>query len=165
MNEAVLVCLNGPQDYVISLDGAEICKTSLKQRYHSRKRENIIHWKTAMKSKSDLKHWIRVERKQLLRLFTAPYFSVSLALSSAGCHFGLSMRANTLGWWGCEDGEKIRETVTASLRLVLTALVAPATATPDWSKGQLSSSEHSRERLQLEWQKVMMNDETFLKVS
>ena len=43
MNEAVLVCLNGPQDYVISLDGAEICKTSLKQRYHSRKRENIIH--------------------------------------------------------------------------------------------------------------------------
>jgi len=33
-------------------------------------------------------------------------------------------------------GWKNRETVTASLFLVFTALVAPATATPDWSKGQ-----------------------------
>ena len=31
---------------------------------------------------------------------------------------------------------KNRETVTALLCLELTALVAPATATPDWSKGQ-----------------------------
>ena len=33
-------------------------------------------------------------------------------------------------------GRKNRETVTASLRLVFAALVAPATAAPDWSKGQ-----------------------------
>ena len=32
---------------------------------------------------------------------------------------------------------KNRETVTAPLCLVFAALVAPATATPDWSKGQL----------------------------
>ena len=31
-----------------------------------------------------------------------------------------------------EGGGKNRETVTASLCLVFTALVAPATATPDW---------------------------------
>ena len=37
--------------------------------------------------------------------------------------------------WG-EGGGKNRETVTASLCLVFTALVAPATATPDWCKGQ-----------------------------
>ena len=37
-----------------------------------------------------------------------------------------------------------RETVTASLCLVFAALVAPATATPDWSKGQKSSLEQSR---------------------
>ena len=36
--------------------------------------------------------------------------------------------------WG--DGAENRETVTASLCLVFTALVAPATATPDWCKGQ-----------------------------
>ena len=40
-------------------------------------------------------------------------------------------------------GEKNRETVTASLCLLFTALVAPATATPDWCKGQQSLSEHS----------------------
>ena len=33
-------------------------------------------------------------------------------------------------------GQKNRETVTASLCLVFTALVAPAKATPDWSKGK-----------------------------
>jgi len=33
-------------------------------------------------------------------------------------------------------GGKNRETVTASLCLVFAALVVPATATPDWSKGQ-----------------------------
>ena len=33
-------------------------------------------------------------------------------------------------------GGKNRETVTASLRHAFTELVAPATATPDWSKGQ-----------------------------
>ena len=37
--------------------------------------------------------------------------------------------------WG-RRGRKNRETVTASLCLVSTALVAPATATPDWCKGQ-----------------------------
>ena len=37
--------------------------------------------------------------------------------------------------WG-EGAEKNRETVTASLCLVFTALVVPATATPDWCKGQ-----------------------------
>ena len=31
-------------------------------------------------------------------------------------------------------GIKNRETVTASLRLTFTELVAPATATPDWSR-------------------------------
>ena len=41
-------------------------------------------------------------------------------------------------------GRKNRETVTASLHLAFAALVAPATATPDWSKGQESSSERSR---------------------
>ena len=41
-------------------------------------------------------------------------------------------------------GEKNRETVTASLCFVFTVLVAPATAAPDWCKGQWSSSEHSR---------------------
>ena len=41
-------------------------------------------------------------------------------------------------------GRKNRETVTASHCLVFAALVAPATATPDWSKGQKSSSEQSR---------------------
>jgi len=35
-----------------------------------------------------------------------------------------------------ETGRKNRETVTASLYLVFAALVAPATATPNWSKGQ-----------------------------
>ena len=34
-----------------------------------------------------------------------------------------------------EGEEKNRETVTASLSLVFAALVAPATATPDWGKG------------------------------
>ena len=34
-----------------------------------------------------------------------------------------------------EGGEKIREAGTTSLCLVFTALVAPATTTPDWSKG------------------------------
>ena len=33
-------------------------------------------------------------------------------------------------------GGKNRETVTASLCLMFTALVAPATVTPDWYKGQ-----------------------------
>ena len=33
-------------------------------------------------------------------------------------------------------GGKNRETVTASLCFVFTALVAPATAAPDWCKGQ-----------------------------
>ena len=33
-------------------------------------------------------------------------------------------------------GRKNRETVTASLCFVFTALVVPATATPDWCKGQ-----------------------------
>ena len=37
--------------------------------------------------------------------------------------------------WGRGDG-KNRETVTASLCLVFTTLVAPAMATPDWCKGQ-----------------------------
>ena len=37
--------------------------------------------------------------------------------------------------WG-EGAEKNRETVTAPLCLVFTALVAPATATPDGCKGQ-----------------------------
>ena len=36
------------------------------------------------------------------------------------------------------------ETVTASLCLVFAALAAAATGTPDWSKGQKSSSEQSR---------------------
>ena len=35
-----------------------------------------------------------------------------------------------------KGGEGKRETVTNSLCLVLTALVAPATVTPDWSKVQ-----------------------------
>ena len=38
--------------------------------------------------------------------------------------------------WDEDPGGKNRETVTASLCLVFTALVAPATATPDWCKGQ-----------------------------
>ena len=33
-------------------------------------------------------------------------------------------------------GRKNRETVTASLCFVFSALVAPATAAPDWCKGQ-----------------------------
>ena len=37
---------------------------------------------------------------------------------------------------GGHGRRKNRETVTASLSLVFAALVAPATATPDWSKGQ-----------------------------
>ena len=37
---------------------------------------------------------------------------------------------------GMGDRVKNRETVTASLCLVFTTLVAPATATPDWCKGQ-----------------------------
>ena len=45
--------------------------------------------------------------------------------------------------WGWRGGIN-RETVTASLYLVFAALVAPATATPDWSKGQKSSSEQIR---------------------
>ena len=32
------------------------------------------------------------------------------------------------------EGGKTRETVTASLCLAITGLVAPATATPDWSR-------------------------------
>ena len=42
-------------------------------------------------------------------------------------------------WVGVVEGtaeERNRETVTASLCLVFTVLVAPATATPDWCKGQ-----------------------------
>ena len=38
--------------------------------------------------------------------------------------------------WEGTAGGKNRETVTASLFLVFAALVAPATAIPDWSKGQ-----------------------------
>ena len=45
-------------------------------------------------------------------------------------------------WIGVME-RKNRETVTASLCFVFTALVAPATATPDWCKGQQSLSEHS----------------------
>ena len=37
--------------------------------------------------------------------------------------------------WG-EGADKNRETVTASLCFVFTALVTPATAAPDWCKGQ-----------------------------
>jgi len=39
---------------------------------------------------------------------------------------------NSVGVMGRKNGE----TVAASLFLVFAALVAPATATPDWSKGQ-----------------------------
>ena len=38
--------------------------------------------------------------------------------------------------WVGVMGRKNRETVTASLCFVFTALVAPATAAPDWCKGQ-----------------------------
>ena len=40
---------------------------------------------------------------------------------------------------GVQGGGKNRETVTASLCLVFKALVAPATATPDWCKGHFQS--------------------------
>ena len=46
-----------------------------------------------------------------------------------------------LGWRG---GKKNRETVTTSLYVMFASLFASATATTDWSKGQYSSSEHSR---------------------
>ena len=38
--------------------------------------------------------------------------------------------------WVGVRGQKNRETETDSLCFVFTVLVAPATATPDWSKGQ-----------------------------
>ena len=41
-------------------------------------------------------------------------------------------------------GGKNKETVTASLCLMFTVLVAPAAAKPDWCKGQQSLSEESR---------------------
>ena len=44
-------------------------------------------------------------------------------------------------------GRKNRETVTASVCHLFAALVAPATATPDWSKGQKSSREQSVDNL------------------
>ena len=46
----------------------------------------------------------------------------------------LSVGVMGLKAWG--EGRKNRETVTASLCLVFTVLVTPATATPDWCKGQ-----------------------------
>ena len=67
-------------------------------------------------------------------------------MSSTGRHLVL-LRArlgtvqNARGWWrwgyqrGGEGAEK-RETVTASHGLAFAGLVAPATATADWSKGQ-----------------------------
>ena len=44
--------------------------------------------------------------------------------------FGRSGGVNSVGL----EGGKNRETVTASLCLAFTELVAPATATPDWSR-------------------------------
>ena len=49
---------------------------------------------------------------------------------------GESTKCPWVGAVGCRAGEKNRETVTASLCLVFTELVAPATATPDWAKRQ-----------------------------
>ena len=43
---------------------------------------------------------------------------------------GRGGRVNRVG----REGGKNRETVTASLCLAFTELVAPATATPDWSR-------------------------------
>ena len=75
------------------------------------------------------------------RLFTVPYFSAR-TFSPTGRHLGLLMweklgrvqnacgrddGVKSVGW----GGGKNRETVTA-----FTALVAPATAAPDWCKGQ-----------------------------
>ena len=49
---------------------------------------------------------------------------------------------NVRAWeWRCG---KNRETVTVSFCLAFTELVTPATTTPDWSKGQWSSSERSK---------------------
>ena len=65
---------------------------------------------------------------------------VSETVESTKCLWVGVMGLKVWGW----EGGKNRETVTASLCLVFTALDAPATATPDWFKGQYSSSEHSR---------------------
>ena len=51
---------------------------------------------------------------------------------STKCPWVVAVRLKAWGW----RGGKNRETVTASLYLVFAALVAPATATSDWSKGQ-----------------------------
>ena len=53
---------------------------------------------------------------------------------------GWGGRVNSVGW----GGEKNRESVRAPLCLAFTELVAPATATPIWSKLQQSSSERGR---------------------
>ena len=56
---------------------------------------------------------------------------------------------NSVGW----EGRKNRETVTASLCLAFTELVAPATATPDWSRDN-RVHQSTVYRWQLEWQEV-----------
>ena len=68
---------------------------------------NIIHCKTAMKTKREVKHLIWVQRKQVLRLFTVPYFSVRfqmgrhLGLGSMGAKMGrVQIPVSGKGWWG-----------------------------------------------------------------
>ena len=82
--------------------------------------------------------------KILVRLFTVPYFSVKSWMpivefdgppswSLDASETGESTKCLRVGVRGGEN----RETVTASHCLAFTGLlVAPATATADWSKGQ-----------------------------
>ena len=95
--------------------------------------------------------WFKGERYEV-RLFTVPYFSVRpyrRCRSFSSGQVGRGGGVNSVGW----EGGKNRETVTASLRLAFTELVAPATATPDWSRDN-RVHQSAAERWQLEWQKV-----------
>ena len=98
------------------------------------------------------------------RLFTVPYFSVRFPIFPwtvilvSWCErnwgenkmpLGRGGGANSVGW----EGGKNRETVTALLCLVFTELVAPATATPDWSRDN-RVHQSAAYRWQLEWQEV-----------
>ena len=62
---------------------------------------------------------------------------------------GRGSGVNSVGW----EGGKNRDTVTASLYLAFTELVAPATATPDWSRDN-RVHQSTAYRWQLEWQEV-----------
>ena len=80
--------------------------------------------------------------RHIFRLFPVPYFSVkSLSLRAAIliflCELNWGEYKMPVGSDGGVDSVgKNRETATVSVCLMFATLVAPATTTPDWSKGQ-----------------------------